>query len=73
MSEVVLPWFIVKKTLPLLETAAMILIWGSLSALETSILFLAWAQPLRRWSVLRMILSSMLKTSLPAFKTLMYS
>lgn len=41
VKEVVLPWLMVKKTLPLLDTAAMMLIYGSLSALETNILFLA--------------------------------
>ena len=41
VSEVVLPWLMVKKTLPLLDTAAMMLICGSLRALDTSILFLA--------------------------------
>ena len=41
VSEVVLPWLMVKKTLPLLERAAMMLIYGSLRALDTNILFLA--------------------------------
>ncbi len=41
VKEVVLPWLMVKKTLPLLDTAAMMLIYGSLRALDTNIRFLA--------------------------------
>ena len=63
----------VKKTRPLVEIAAIMLIWGNRRAFETSILFFASAQPLFLWSVLLIMLSSMLKISVPAFIALMYS
>ena len=63
----------VKNTLPLLEIAAIMLIWGRRRAFETKIRFFARAHPLFLWSVLLTILSSILKISVPAFNALMYS
>ena len=73
VKDAVLPLLIVKYNMPLLVIAAIIEIYGSLSALETRIRFLASTQPLFLWSELLMILSSMLIISFPLFNTLRYS
>ena len=62
-----------KNTLPELEIAAIMLIWGSRRAFDTKILFLARAHPLFLWSVLLIMLSSILKISVPLCKILRYS
>jgi hypothetical protein len=62
-----------KNVLPLLEMAPIIDIWGRRSEWDVRIRFPYLTQPLVRWSVDLMMLSSTLIISRPDFRSLIYS